>query len=496
MKKNILLLAAAMLFSVASALAQSGTTGPLTWNINNGKLTISGEGAMPDYSPNNYYYAPWHRHQEYIDTIVMETGVTSIGNYAFYYCTSPTLVIIPNSVTSIGDHAFYSCIGLTSVTIPDNVTSIGDLSFYFTKLTSITIPNSVINIGYGVFFGCYGLELIEVESGNKNYASENGVLFNHNKTTLICCPARKTGAYVIPNSVTWIENGSFSHCENLTSIAFPENITSIGHYTFDGCKSLTSITLPDGVITIGNIAFASCTNLTSVTLPNSVTSIGESAFFGCKNLSSVTLSNSLTSIRDDTFYECHSLTSIIIPNSVTSIGRSAFYYCYSLTSVTLPNNLISIEKWAFSGCESLTLITNFNPIPISINPSVFGGMPQFICTLEVPINSVSAYQNANVWKEFNIVGIEVGIEPIETDVVKIYPNPTRGELRVESGEWRVESVEIFDIFGRSMGIAHPRAFPPSGELKGAGGLEGLPSGIYFVRIQTEKGTITRKVVKN
>jgi hypothetical protein len=250
----------------------------------------------------------------------------------------------------------------------------------------------------------------------------------------------------------------------------PNSVTSIGHYAFSDCKNIDSITISNGLISIGNGTFVGCYSLTSIALPNSVTSIGELAFSGCKNLTSMTLSNSLKSIRDNTFYECCNLTSIILPNGLTSIG-----------------------DYAFAGCENLFLITNLNPVPIAINPSVFARMPQFVCVLEVPMGSVSAYQNANVWKEFNIVGIEVGIDEelqVASCELQVYPNPTGGEL-VVSTEYRVESIEIFDLLGKLVFIVETgRA--PSLQFD----ISHLPSGTYFVRIQTENGMITKKIIKN
>ena len=226
--------------------------------------------------------------------------VTSIGDQAFYNCTSLTSVTIPDSVTSIGDRAFYNCKSLTSVTIPGSVTSIDKDAFCFCRsLTSVTIPDSVTSIG--------------------RYA--------------------------------------FSYCESLTSVTIPDSVTSIGDYAFYGCKSLTSVAIPDSVTCIGNCAFWKCSSLASVTIPDSVTSIGDGAFEDCTSLISVTIPDSVTSISNYTFGSCTSLTSVTIPDSVTSIGEFAFRYCKSLTSVAIPNSVTSIGERAFSECTSLTSVT-------------------------------------------------------------------------------------------------------------------------------------------
>jgi hypothetical protein len=247
------------------------------------------------------------------------TNVTSIGDYAFYCCSSLTNVTIPNSVTSIGDFAFGGCTSLTNVTIPNSVTSIGDFAFYDCScLTNVTIGTNVTSIGDGAFFGCYSLTSV-----------------------------------TIGTNVTSIGIEAFYYCSSLTSVTIPNSVTSIGTSAFDDCTSLTNVTIPNSVTNIEDYAFSECYSLTSVTIGTNVTSIGMNAFDDCTSLTSVTIPNSVTSIRQQAFFECISLTNVIIPNSVTSIGVNAFYYCTNLTSVTIPNSVTSIGDYAFQSCTSL-----------------------------------------------------------------------------------------------------------------------------------------------
>ena len=286
-------------------------------------------------------------------------SVTSIGRRAFEGCTNLKSITIPNSVTEMGRRAFSGCSSLIGIAIPDNVTEIGKYAFDGCKsLTSITIPDGVTSIGDGAFYNCSSLTEIKVASENSNYVSVNGVLYNKDKTTIICYPAGKKGNnYKIPDGVTKVDSSAFIGCSSLTSITIPNGVTSIGDSAFEDCTSLTSITIPNSVTSIGDSAFEDCTSLTSITIPNGVTSIGDSAFEGCTSLTSITIPNSVTSIGFGAFIGCSSLTSITIPDSVTCIGDSAFNGCTSLTSITIPDSVTSIGESAFSGCSSLASIT-------------------------------------------------------------------------------------------------------------------------------------------
>ena len=227
---TVLLLFSMFPFAVTAVeIVDSGSCGEnVTWTLDgNGTLTISGMGDMDN---DVYFYRKGN-----IKTVIIEPGVTSIGDGAFFNCTGLTSVTIPDSVTRIGYSAFEGCTGLTSVTIPDSVTSIGDSAFFYcTGLTSVTISDSVTSIG----------------------------------------------------------RAAFSVCAGLTSVTIGNSVTSIGVSAFAGCEGLTSVTIPDSVTSIGGGAFRGCTGLTSVTIPDSVTSIGYVAFYGCDLLTDVYYSGS------------------------------------------------------------------------------------------------------------------------------------------------------------------------------------------------------------
>ena len=312
-----------------SASAET-TTEPQVWNEDNltwtldadGKLTISGTGAMKDYSSSEGNRSPAHNNSN-VKKVVIEDGVTSIGNQAFPFCQKLASVTIPDSVTSIGYGAFYNCSSLTNIVIPNSVTSIGNSVFErCSNLSNITLSNNITSIGSGAFTDCSSLTSI-----------------------------------TIPDSVTSIGGNAFSDCRSLTSITIPDKVTSIEYAAFDGCSRLTSITIPDSITSIGDFAFRYCKSLPSITIPDSVPSIGNYAFFDCSSLTSITIPDSVTSIGNYAFRYCKNLPSITIPDSVTSIGNYAFAYCKNLPSITIPDSVTSIGELAFSDCTSLQTIS-------------------------------------------------------------------------------------------------------------------------------------------
>jgi hypothetical protein len=412
----------------ATQIAASGTAGACTWTYTDypgSILTIGGNGAMDDYTSDNH--APWSWLQQgqslmIIETVVIEEGVTTIGDYAFYL-THVTSITIPNSVTTIGERAFSHCGHLRSVTIPNSVTAIGKEAFInCLALTSVTIGNSVTTIGQGAFYSCSALTG-SLTIPNSVTTIDSYTFSGCRALTSVTIPNSVTsigeGAFsvcraltsvTIPNSVTTIGERAFSHCDALASITIPNSVTAIGNSAFSYCSNLVSVTIPNTVKTIGESAFSYCSNLVSVTIPNSVTTIGSYTFDDCRALTSVAIGNSVTTIGDYAFSDCSALTSVTIPNSVTTIGREAFSDCIGLTSLTIGNSVTTIGNEAFYDCSNLTSVTNLNPVPQKIGGGVITGVFSYAntsaCTLRVPAGAVAAYKVASGWREFgNIIGI-------------------------------------------------------------------------------------------
>ena len=359
-------------------------------------------------------YSPFYDIKN-LKSVTIGNGVTSIGTFAFKYCSNLSSITIPNSVTNIGAEAFQGCYYIavhisdisswcninfkdeksnplsislssyrnlylnnelvTDLVIPDGVTKIKKYAFSgYSKLTSVTIPNSVTSIEENVFYNCSKLTTVHIcdlaawcnidfknKSSNPLYCAKNLYLNRELVTEL-----------VIPNSIVKIKNYTFYGSTAITNVIIPDGVTSIGASAFSGCTGLASVEIPNSVTSIGDSAFNACSGLTSITIGNAVTSIGASAFSGCTSLSSVEIPNSVTSIGDSAFNGCSGLTSITIGNAVTSIGASAFSGCTGLASVEIPNSVKSIGDNSFENCSNVETLYIGSAIE-SIGDNAFAG---------------------------------------------------------------------------------------------------------------------------
>ena len=374
----------------------SNVTATLTENT----LTINGSGNMCDFWDSTEGEAPWYAVRASIQTVVIQFGVTNIGNRAFHDCNNLHTITIPNTVTIVGRQAFLNCIN--------------------TNFQTITIPASVIEIEGEAFKNCTNLKTVTIDEGGSINTILNFTRFQY------------PDHWDAPYYYGWFENCPiqtlnlrkqyaqagdilFRGNSNLKTLRIGRNVTGIGTYAFADCGALTDVTLEDGsanlvfdgtynshsetvfsgcsinnlyigrnitngngsfyghsspfynnttleTVTVGNnidiaaYSFQNCYNLETVSIGDKVKSIGDYAFDGCSNLSSVTIGNSVISIGDATFRSCSALTNISIPDKVSTIGGSAFANS-GLKSISIPNIVTSIGPYAFADCGALTDVT-------------------------------------------------------------------------------------------------------------------------------------------
>ena len=401
----------------------------LTWTLTaDGTLTISGTGAMKDYNAAENL-SPAYMNSD-VKKVVIEDGVTSIGELAFYKCSSLTNITIPDSVTCIEYAAFHGCSSLSSITIPNSVTSIGIYAFVVcSSLTSITIPDGVTSIGYGAFSDCSSLKTISLScksSLKKSDFGEQADLVSYTNQHLLTKTAAKAatctesgnkeywtckycGKYFLsddtnPATVTAVELSetvipALNHKNAIIRNASEPNGTNPGYsgdrycpdcdtvfekgYTYWNEDNLTWTLDADGTLNISGTGAMKDyndddnpspvyqnSNVKKVVIEKGVTSIGNYAFSGCLGLKSITIPDGITSIGDHAFDSCINLRSITLPDSITSIGMWAFYNCWNVPSIIIPDGVTSIEDFTFDSCIGLTSITIPNSI-INIKSSAF-----------------------------------------------------------------------------------------------------------------------------
>lgn len=317
-----------------------------------------------------------------LTAIHLPQSLLSVGNYAFLGCNSLTAIVIPDQVTEFGGSVFYECEKLTSVRLSDNITEIGDWAFTrcyqlkdvnipknnlqrigdyaflgCSKIEELNLPSTLKEIVQSAFLGCTGLRNITVAEGNPNYLTEDGVLFDHDKTTLMLFPAQCDKiSYEIPVTVSAIAPGAFSGCK-LKKLTLSPTLTKIGDGWLGGLAQLESIDIPSSVTTIGLGALSGCSSLKELYVPDNVRSIDRSAFSNCKSLVRVHLPEGLTRIEGWTFDGCTSLSEVNVPDGVEYIGMAAFRNCSSLPAFQIPQGVTIIDDYAFLGCQTLTELT-------------------------------------------------------------------------------------------------------------------------------------------
>ena len=336
--------------------------------------------------------------------LTFDRDITTIGETAFWKCTTLESIILPNSVTEIKDYAFYECSGLKKMTLGSGLRSVGNYAFSYctgelfinsditgpwfnsAEFTKVTLGDNVLHIGNNAFNGVPIQEIVwgkNVETIGLNtfaFCKLSDVIIPNTVKSIGEAAFFRCGSLkniTISDSVTTIGMEAFAYCHSLANIVIGGNVTSIGEEAFEECSSIESIEIPFNVKEIGNRTFLNCSALKTVVICNtteetyeSTTVIGDRAFYGCKSLENVTIGGGVAVIGESAFYNIETLENLTICKGLNTIKKSAFCKC-SFRSVTIPESVTSIEKEAFYFCESLESIYCKPLTPPSIGSSAF-----------------------------------------------------------------------------------------------------------------------------
>jgi hypothetical protein len=458
----------------AADIVDSGSCGDsLTWSLDrNGTLTISGSGDMWNYDRPGGPWSTGYNSQPDVTSVVLPSGLTSIGTYAFRDCCF-TSVTLPESVATIGEMAFWGCDKLESINLPKTICYIGDGAFEGCQnLKSIDIPANCL--GEGVFAHCYALSNVTIANGTTEIPAG----------TFSYCSALTS--LVIPSGVTSIGDGAFNYCTSLTSLVIPESVTSIGN-AFASCKGLAD---KDGFIIINDRLYAYCgdegssrddLNLVDVIIPEGVKTIEADAFKWCGSVKSISIPKSVTYIGSGAFYCCGSLKTLTIPDSVTQLGSgsgdlsSMFYMCGSLTDIKVGSgnpNYKDINGVLFNKAGTELLVcpagrTGEYVIPAGVTkiaPNAFFdsnvtniGIPEGVTVLDGiswcdKLKSITIPRSLTKIKEFGIYDCEslddiyyCGSETEWNAIEKGYTSPDLSKVKIHFGSAPVSAPDPNDV---------------------------------------------------
>ena len=290
-------------------------------------------------------------------------GPGTIGFQAFSGCTGLTNVSLSTNVKTIGAGAFEGCTALQTAKINTGTESIASSAFAgCTKLAEVAIPDSVWGIAPGAFARCSKLTALNVAAGSPYYETHDGVLFTKDGSTLVCCPAGKTGAFAsCPAGTACVMGSAFAGCTGLTQATFPDSVEEIGYQAFAGCTGLAKLDGCTGLVQIGGEAFSGCTQLTQVAGCGNLAEIGWAAFAGCTKLETISLAG-VTNFGDRAFRNCAALKTLSFGPGLSAIGTAVFSGCAALTSVSVPGTVKTIGEGAFTECSGLKTLAIGNGV--------------------------------------------------------------------------------------------------------------------------------------
>lgn len=327
---GLLLIAVCLAGSMAYTTRVTAEETAVTYTYENGTLTFRGTGAIEKQTDGEEN--PWRSYKDTATNLVIEVGITEIGDSAFSGFTKLQKISLPKGLKLLGDNCFEKCSSLTSVDIPRRVTTWRDYCFKdCTSLTSVSIGRGLqedtVAVGENLFLGDKALESITVETGHPYLYVQDHAL-------------------VCRSKYGWN-----------TLVTYPEGLTDL------------SYCIPEGVDTVGDMAFAGNQSLQSLSMKSSVTRIEGRAFWNMTSLKEIRFSDNITSIdwneyTSDGFvgalYGCENVEQIILPRHLRSLGGVAFGTCGKLKELVLPANIKEFNTGAVYGCSNLEKITALN----------------------------------------------------------------------------------------------------------------------------------------
>lgn len=365
-----------------------------------GVLTISGTGAMPNYTSDNR--PKWEEHKDYILEVVIKDGVTSVGDRAFYDYKNLSEVGFPPSLKTIGKSAFYFCKQLQNVDLSGTaLKKMGEGAFWACRqLQKVDLSGTALpTIPFRAFYFCDALTEVILPTGLQSI--EGGAFQDCVALAKLHVPGSKKEVDLPSEKLISIGDSAFQYCEALPEIVFPGSVETVGDKAFMECKGLQKVDMSgSGIWQLGKQVFEKCVALETVTWKEGITTVPERAFSGCKNLKTVTNFTGAKIIEHAAFWNC-SFLDLSLPASIEQIDLAAFCQC-GFKEINLPAGLKKLGEGAFMNCYNSALKGLENCTQLTVIPKeAFSGVGKYVTgwTLEIPANitkiEYGAFNNCN-----------------------------------------------------------------------------------------------------